>query len=495
MKMKCLFIIAGLIMFSWAYASGALAHENGPEAEEIQIAVDPRVELMSIIFRLAGAHSYSQGKLAAYNADVDQYFLIHRDHLAIKIAKKLLDEQGVSFDAVISMAAHVTDAYNLAERVPFDPYPKTFDERWTLKGAREFLAAARGFVRDTDFKRFIESHGSLYRVAEERLSSLVNQNLHFEWFSDYFGVQKGNFRLVPGMLTAGSSYAVQCTGQGGENEIWSVTSISTIDSMGMPEFSPRAIPTIIHEFTHSYSNPIIAENISELSEAGENCYPVVKKQMEAGAYGVWQAMFYEYLVRACVIRYVAAFDGPDAGRRLMLREEGRGFYLISDLCNLLEEYEKARNNISRIENIAPRIIGLFKEWGMNNGEKLKRKKAELQNYWVREGPKVVSIAPPNGSLDVDPSLEAIHVVFDRPMADRSWSVCTIGDKSDLPISGSISYDSTRMRLTIPVNLEPGKEYAFGLNSEVYMAFQCEKGIPMAPVEVRFKTRGKAPEPK
>ncbi len=41
---------------------------------------------------------------------------------------------------------------------------------------------------------------------------------------------------------------------------------------------------------------------------------------------------------------------------------------------------------------------------------------------------------------------------------------------------------------MPVELEGGKEYTFGLNSEQLHAFQSEEGIPLAPVVVCFKTK-------
>jgi hypothetical protein len=40
---------------------------------------------------------------------------------------------------------------------------------------------------------------------------------------------------------------------------------------------------------------------------------------------------------------------------------------------------------------------------------------------------------------------------------------------------------------MPVGLETGKEYFFGLNAEGYLGFQSQEGIPLAPVVVRFKT--------
>ena len=43
-----------------------------PAAPSIEVTVDPRVELVSIIFRLAGHQEYNQGRVDSYTDDVEQ---------------------------------------------------------------------------------------------------------------------------------------------------------------------------------------------------------------------------------------------------------------------------------------------------------------------------------------------------------------------------------------------------------------------------------------
>ncbi len=100
----------------------------------------------------------------------------------------------------------------------------------------------------------------------------------------------------------------------------------------------------------------------------------------------------------------------------------------------------------------------------------------------------MSLVPANGAQDVDPDLKAIVVTFDRPMRDKSWAVVTFNKDQFPKISGPLSYDATRKVFTAPVELQPGKEYLFGLNAERFMGFCSAEGIPLAPVVVRFKTR-------
>ncbi len=50
-------------------AQNALAEEPA-----LDVRVDPRVELFSVIFRLAGNPEYNQGKVASYVTDVEKHF-------------------------------------------------------------------------------------------------------------------------------------------------------------------------------------------------------------------------------------------------------------------------------------------------------------------------------------------------------------------------------------------------------------------------------------
>jgi hypothetical protein len=112
-------------------------------AQAHHVGVDPRVELMSILFRLAGNEEYSQCRVPAYDQAIERWFAPFREHEAVRIARELREGDGVSFDAVMSMAVHVKDSATLAERVPLDRSNLRLDQRWHGAKARRFLASAR----------------------------------------------------------------------------------------------------------------------------------------------------------------------------------------------------------------------------------------------------------------------------------------------------------------------------------------------------------------
>lgn len=69
-------LVIGCMMF----VSICGAKEKNPS---ILVKIDSRIELMSIIFRMAGNAEYRQGRIASYVQDVDRHFAAFKDHDAM----------------------------------------------------------------------------------------------------------------------------------------------------------------------------------------------------------------------------------------------------------------------------------------------------------------------------------------------------------------------------------------------------------------------------
>jgi len=465
-------------------AETAATQSLQPKAPSLRIQVDPRVELLSLIFRLAGNSEYSQGKVQSYTEDVEKKFNPFRDHEAVKMAGQLRRSRGVSYDACMSMAVHVNNVRELELLVPLDPWPEGLDKRWTARDAKRFLEAARGFVKDTGFTEFLEQHRSLYETTETRIRTLMNKEGHLEWFQEFFGERaEATFTMTPGLLNGGSCYGVHCREPNGKDNLYCILGVWKTDTQGLPEFTRDMVGTVVHEFGHSYSNPIVTRHEAELRAAGEALFKPLADKMRAQAYGSGQTLLCESLVRACEVRYSFRYDGPAAGRRSIDYQKGRGFLWMAELSDLLAEYETNRAKYPTLEAFSPRLVGFFNEYSKGF--------AENQKALASKKPKVVSLVPANGATGVDPGQAFIQVVFDRPMRDKSWSMVGAGPHHP-ETTGKPSYDESLKTWSVPVKLKADWDYEFMLNSETYDAFRSKDGIPLDPVRVTFKTRKTEP---
>lgn len=466
-------LLAGILGVGAAGAAGP----TPATTPRLSVRVDARVELLSIIFRLAGNPEYNPGDIRSKYADeVEAHFGRFRDHRAVRMAQRLRERRGISYDAVVSLAVHLADANELQPAVPLRPRPARLDRRWRPRDVRYFLKAARGFVRESGFKAFFERHAALYRAAEARLRAVLDGHAVRPWLDSFFGRPAGTQVVVTvGMLTGHHSYSVGVKWPDGRERIVPVIGAERFDAQGVPLFDDTIVPVLVHEMAHAYVGPLVRRYEEKLRPAAERMWPYCREAMKRQAYGDWQTMMNESLVRACVVRYRRAHEGPAAARQSVDQARRLGFEWVGELADLLGEYESQREQYGSFDAFMPQVVELFERYAT----RYERRK--------RVAPRVVSMIPANGATDVDPSLREIRITFDRPMDTLGWSLC--GGGPEFPkIAGRITYDDTATTLIVPVRLEPGHTYRFSLNCPSAQNFRSREGVPLEPVLVTFRTR-------
>ena len=448
----------------------------GLRGQSAQFGVDKRVELMSIVFRLAGNMEYSQGRIPAYNAAIDRYFAPFRDHEAIRIARGLRESDKVGFDAVMSIAVHIKDAELLAERVPLD-HDSSLDARWHAETARRFLNAVRKFVVDSNFAGFVESQRPFYDQVDARLRSFVAENADLGWFDRFFGPRSHSpFHLVPGLVNGGPSYGPHVTLADGSEEIYAIPGVWKVDADGLPVFDAAWTQTLVHEFSHSYANPLIDKFAPQLQQSGEALFQVFGAQMRRQAYRNGRTVLYESLVRAVTARYEFEHHGAEAAARVVNEERRNSFLWTGALLALLDQYANNREHYPTLESFMPQVVAFFGDVS-----------SKAPSAYDENRPKVVSMNINDSASDVDPGLKEIVIRFSRPMMRNNYAICDIPEAPE-PKESKASFDESGQVFTVTVTLEPDKEYGFSLNEPGLDVFQSVEGIPLSPVKVRFRTR-------
>jgi hypothetical protein len=449
-----------------------------PSATAAPLArTDPRVELLSIIFRLADAPEYNQRQSESpYAAAVTAHFGEFRNHDVVARAVRLRSLYGISFDAVMSLAVHLQDARDLELLIPLHLKPPQLDQRWRSDETSQFLAAARRFVNDSEFQAFYQKHEPLLVTAGQRLTEKLAASAYRSWLDSFFGERPAaEFLVLVGMLNGVHCYGVSVLYPGGREVISPVIGVWSWDEAGAPLFDDGVMPTVIHEFSHAYVNPLVSAEVKTLADAGQRLYRYCGDVMRDQAYGSWHSMLNESLVRAGVVRYLAATAGDEMATAEIQKQQNNGFAWIEELSEELAAYEAARDRYPTLATYMPRIAAFFTDYSTRH------------EAWLKNAPRIVAMEPAADANDVDPQLTEIRVTFDRPMLDQSWSV--VGGGPYFPqINGPISYDEECRILTIPVRLKPLWAYEFWLNRGSYSNFRSQDGVPLAPVHVRFKTR-------
>jgi hypothetical protein len=362
-----LFVILTIAALVSLLSAASGSEQTKPDARSLTVSVDPRVELMSIIFRLARNPEYNQGRFISYIAAVEKQFGSYRKHPVVQLAAALRGKYGVSFDAPMSLAVYLDDVNSLRLKVPLEPRPDGLDERWHPNDVRDFLEKARQFVKESKFDDFVKSQQPVYSKTVADLQSLLKKEAHLEWFDDFFGARPGaEFHIALGMVNGPSNYGPHIK-LGDKEEYYCILGVWKVGFWGLggPKFDKTVLPTIIHEFCHSYANQIVGAHLSQLEKPGKKIFEKVGEKMKRMAYGNWQTMMRESLVRACVVRYLATTYGPEAAQRQIKSEINNGFLWMQELSDLLVRYEQDREQYKTIDAFFPKIVDFFNNYNLN----------------------------------------------------------------------------------------------------------------------------------
>ncbi len=438
--------------------------------------VDRRIELTSIVARLAEYNEYKRDDFKSYAADVDAYFAKHKNHAAVEYARKMRQSNGIGYDAVPSLALHLNP--NLTPKFPFSETAP--DKRWGKTSGEEFARKLQQFYRDTNSEAFFAAHAELYKTTEQKMQNVINK-VNFAWYKNFYGeVPRGSFNLYIGLLNGGNNYGPKVVYPNGKEELYAVIGAWKMDEKGLPVFvEEEFLPTIIHEFNHSFINHLVREREKQLQPSGEKIYQPVAEKMTRLAYGTWKTMLDESLVRAAVARYLFDHGETEKAAAELVNQRNLGFLWIDELFVLLGTYENSRKSYPTFRSFLPLIEAYTIDLAKRIDDKAK--------YFAARQPRIVALEPfANEAPDVDPQITEITFVFDQPLAGKGASI-SLGSlgRAGYPVEKALNYSPDRTKFTVQVKLKPDTQYEFVVTGN---SFRSADGYPLQNHVVKFKTR-------
>jgi hypothetical protein len=397
----------------------------------------------------------------------------------------------VAFDAIPNLAVRVKDATAFTPLRPLNDPSTGLDQRWKPDTAAKFLEAMAAFARDTRSSHFFESQDPLYRTAVASCREGLVSHLNQGWFERTFGKRdRDTFTLAIGLLNGPANYGASVPNRKGGEDLFALIGTSPAAKGTRPTFSRAYLGTLVHEFLHSFANPWVDRHKADLNAAGTALIEPVLDEMRRQAYGQPSTALRESMVRAFTIRYFRDLGFETEARAQEAEHDKRGFYWVKDLADLLGEYTRQGAARATLETFSPRLISAFKQWGAEAPKRAaawrEARRARLDAL-AANGPKLVSMAPADGAQDVDPATSTIRLVFDRPMKG-GMALMRVEGGLYPESAGQATWDGEGTVLTVPVRLQPGTTYRFGLNAEDMYGFQDREGKPLGPVTVGFRTR-------
>lgn len=322
--------------------------------------IDERVELLSIVFRLAGNHEYSQSLFPNYVEGIEKHFDKFKNHTLIRYVKDELQTEGIGFSSVMSMAIHITEPPNMFFVI--DSFINdSLEEPWQKENAVKFLKLLNEFYADTDCETFFDNNKELYTNASRRFMK-VYENIDLDWYQNFYGVKpKGEFRIINALGNGGANYGPKIIFPNKEEIIYAIMGTWSVDDLGIPVYDVKSyFPTLLHEFNHSFVNDLVNNNRLKLKKSGKIIFDKVKDEMNRQAYGNWKTMYDEALVRAAVIKYMKDHNFDKQTINNELNEQlNNGFLWTAELVDELERYDNNRDKYPTLESFMSDLVVFF----------------------------------------------------------------------------------------------------------------------------------------
>lgn len=335
-----------------------------PETGVVQHNTEPRfsetVEMMCMIWRLAGANEYNMCRVQSISDSADSYFASMSTHKAVQLAKEYWP-RGIQYDAVTGYANQLI--FDTDGRIIFDPdYQEgsnTSFDRWSDKQKQDMLTAVNDFYKTSKFHEWFVSTQDKQAKAIKLFQAVCD--LDYSWFDTFFGKNdKIASRIILSFLIGPNNNGISLKRADGTYFL-TPTFGSFSEYAGMLKFDGD-MGLVVHEFSHPHCNPLIETHWNSMSEVANKVFSLVETPMSFQAYGNPKTMMFETFVRATTIRYLLDYYGESQKESLIQAEENNAFLLVRTLVDALEQREKKLTEYPTMDSFMPEFIKAINEY-------------------------------------------------------------------------------------------------------------------------------------
>lgn len=329
-------------------------------ADSVEIRVHPNIELLSVVLSMTTWIETREPPDVSYHygEDIEDHFARFKNHDAVKLAQELTD-RGFTYDAPPGFILYFSEPPALKKLYPYSEYLTTRAGGENILD--EFADALRRFAGESDFTLFYEEHQDFYQQLVESVRRDFDQENLVSDLEGFFGVEQASYTIIlaPYMFLSGG-YGSRIH-ESGKFHCYEIMRVSEI-KQGMPSFgsSSDIYYLSLHEFGHSFVNPTTEDFRSEVIKYSGLFTPVADK-MKSMAYGTWETMLNETLIRAFTCYTMYEESGTQKGKSCLSKEKNKGFYFIEDIYELYVDYMKTRDIYPDFKSFYPHILDKLEE--------------------------------------------------------------------------------------------------------------------------------------
>ena len=339
---------------------------------QIKVEVSETVELMAILSRTAGFREYCMDMGGQYTKDTEAWFAPYKNHPIVAYYQNLRSDYGISYDAVMNMAINLAIDGN---GVKILTEKNGLERRWQNVEIDTFLVRLNQFYTDTHFHDFYTQHQAFYASVLRTYEQNVMQYFHQDWYPRFYGTEPTElFRVVIGFTNGGGNYGPSRHLPGQPKEVFAICGYHVDEKTGKAfENGLDYASTLIHEFNHSFVNPLHDAYADQLAPIGEKLLKQSYRAMYSQAYRNAVTVINESIVRAAVIIYMQenGFSAEQISAE-MYEQIGCSFHWMPELVAVMQYYSKHRKRYKTLGDYYPQIVTCLDKYLKEEQKRIER---------------------------------------------------------------------------------------------------------------------------
>jgi len=325
----------------------------------LRVMADERMELLTIVQYLSGYPILTQAPLQ-YKRDIDVYFRDFKEHKAV-LLNKTIYRRFFAFDAPPTYIYHHSfpDFRQIASFTKEDMEGYQFEANSDT--LHMLLQEFRNFYEASHFQVFFTAHQHFYDSLTAPVIRKLEATNVIPVMEKHYGNGKKEYNIVLAPLMNDGGYGLEINTKAGQLLYAIIGPLQ--DSKDFPVFDIENLLSeyVIHEFSHSFTNPLIVKNMA-LLEADSCLLRPIRKDMKEQGYGSWAGCLYEHFVRANEIVLTEQLFGrqkADSVYSAMI-DEGKWIYL-EGLVPIIRQYAADRSQYKTLDAVMPLVVQYFRQ--------------------------------------------------------------------------------------------------------------------------------------
>ena len=285
MKLKIIFYLTIVMLSANSYAQNS----------KLKIYVDEKMELITTVQYLSDYEVLTQADIE-YKNEIKVYFEKYKDHPIIQI-NKIVQNDYFNFSAV----PWYLYQFSFPDFKPISTFTKEENQIVNFETHKNTLELYKKELKDfyekSNFHKFFVDHKIFYDSVTKSVKDYIYPYKIDKLLENQYGIKKKQYNLVLSPLMHDGGFAVGVKTKNGE-AIFAFIGPKGV-SKSYPFFNAKTIlqEYVLHEFSHSFCNPVIIKYYKELEKDSCLLKPIAD-QMAKQNYTNWEFVLYEHLVRA-----------------------------------------------------------------------------------------------------------------------------------------------------------------------------------------------------